>query len=99
MNWMMINITLRSTGHTILKTHWLHRTISQQTSKQHHEDLWKSLKEYSAEAEDRPGEKSYMVIDHLAQELVPYKVASSTKLKRINDYIKGMPITVNILMP
>ena len=99
MNWMTINITPRSTGRTILKTHWLHRTIGWQTSKQHCKDLRKSLKEYLAEAQDRPGEKSYMVINHLAQKLVPYKVTSSARLRRISDYIKGTLITVNVLMP
>ena len=36
-----------------------------------------------------------MDTDRLAQELVPYKVASSTKLKRTRDYAKGMPIIIN----
>ena len=56
------------------------------------------LKEYLAEAEVKPGEKSYMVINHLAQELIPYKVASSTRSRRISDYAKGTLITVNVLM-
>ena len=99
MNWMTINITPRSTGCIILRIHRLHRTISWQTSKQHREDLWKSLNEYLAEEEAKQGEKSYTVIDHLAQELVPYKVASSTRLRRISHYVKGMLITVNVLMP
>ena len=98
-NWTMINIMLRLTGHIILRRHWLHRTIGQQTSKQHREDLWKSLNEYLAEEEVKPGEKSYTVIDHLAQELIPYKVASSARLRRISDYVKGTLITVNVLMP
>ena len=51
------------------------------------------------EEEAKAGEKSYMVIDHLAQELVPYKVTSSARLRRISDYIKGTLITVNVLMP
>ena len=97
-NWMMINITLRSTGCTIRRIHRLHRTISQQTSEQNRKDLWKSLKEYLAEAEVKPGEKSCMVIDHLTQELIPYKVAFSARSRRISDYIKGMLITVNALM-
>ena len=42
------------------------------------------------------GEKSCMVIDHLAQELIPYKVASSTKLKRTRDYTKGTLVIVNL---
>ena len=95
----MINITPRLTGHIILRIHRLHRTIGWQTSKQHCEDLWKSLNEYLAEEEAKPGEKSYTVIDHLAQELVPYKVTSSARLRRISDYIKGTLITVNVLMP
>ena len=40
-----------------------------------------------------------MVINHLAQELVPYKVVSSARLKGISDYVKGTLITVNVLMP
>ena len=55
------------------------------SSNQHHKDLQKSLKEYLAEAEAKPGEKSYTVIDHLAQELIPYKATSSTRLRRISD--------------
>ena len=31
-----------------------------------------------------------MGTDHLVQELTPYKVASSAKLKRTRDYVKGM---------
>ena len=38
-----------------------------------------------------------MGTDHLAQELGPYKVASSAKLKRTRDYAKGMPIFINFL--
>ena len=79
-NWTMINILLRLTGCTIHRIHQLHRTISQQTSQENCEDLWKSLKEYLAEAEVKPGEKSCMVINHLTQELVPYKVTSSTSV-------------------
>ena len=94
----MINITPRSTGHTILREHWLHRTIGQQSSNLHHEDLQRSLKEYLAEAEAKLGEKSYTIIDHLAQELAPYKVASSIRLRRIINYTKGMLIAVNVLM-
>ena len=59
----------------------------------------KELKRNLAKEEARPGEKSCMVIDHLAQELIPYKVASSAQLKRTSDYAKGMLITVNTLMP
>ena len=95
----MINTMLRSTEHTILRRHWLHRIIGQQIIKQHPKDLQNSLKDYLAEEEAKPGEKIYMVIDHLAQELVPYKVASSARLRRISDYIKGTLITVNVLMP
>ena len=98
-NWMMINITPRSTGRTILRVHRLHRTISQQSSNQHHKDLQKSLKEYLAEAEAKPGKKSCTLINHLAQEFVPYKVASSVRLRRISDYAKGTLITVNVLVP
>ena len=57
------------------------------------------LRRYLAEAEAKPGEKSYTVIDHLAQELVPYKVTSSVKLRRISDYTKCTLITVNVLIP
>ena len=99
MNWTMISITPRSTGRTIRRIHWLHRTISWQTKQKNHEDLQKSLKEYLAEAEVKPGEKSCTVIDHLAQELIPYKVASSARSRRISDYAKGTLITVNVLMP
>ena len=99
MNWMTINITPRLAGHTILRVHQLHRTIGWQSSNQHHEDLQKSLKEYLAEAEAKPGKKSYTIIDHLAQEVTPYKVTSSIRLRRISDYTKGMSITVNVLMP
>ena len=99
MTWTMISITPRSTGHTICRIHWLHRIISQQTNQLNHEDLQKSLKEYLAEAEVKPGEKSCIVIDHLAQELVPYKVTSSTRSRRISDYAKDTLITVIVLMP
>ena len=88
----------RSTGQTFLRVHWLHRTISWQTTKQPHEDLQKSLKEYLAEAEVKPGEKSYMVIDHLAQELIPCKVVASARSRRITIYVKGTLLTVNFLM-
>ena len=98
-NWKMINITPKLTECTIRRIHWLHRTIDWQTSQQNLEDLWKSLKEYLAEAGVKPGEKSCTVIDHLAQELVPYKVTSSARSRRISDYIKSMLITVNVLMP
>ena len=46
----------------------------------------------------RGQEKSCTVIDHLAQELVPCKVTSSARSRRISSYVKGMLITVNILM-
>ena len=97
MTWTMISITLRSTRHTIHRIHWLHRIISQQTNQLNHKDLRKSLKENLAEAEVKPGEKSCMVIDHLAQELIPYKVAFSVRSRRISNYAKGTLITV--LMP
>ena len=96
--WMMTNITPRLTGQTFLRVHQLHRTTGWQTTKQPHEDLWKSLREYLAEAEVKPGEKSYTVIDHLAQELIPCKVTSSARSRRINIYIKGILLTVNVLM-
>ena len=99
MNWTMISITPRSTGCIIHRIDWLHRIISRQTNQQNHEGLRKSLREYSAEAEVKPGEKSCMVIDHLAQELVPYKVTSSARSRRISNYAKGTLITLNILMP
>ena len=57
--WMMTNIMLRLTGWTFLRVHRLHRTISWQISRKPHEDLWKSLKEYLAEAEVKPGDKSH----------------------------------------
>ena len=50
---------------------------------------------FGKKAEDKQGEKSCMGTDHLAQELIPYKVAFSTKLKRTRDYAKGMPIIIN----
>ena len=96
--WTMTNITLRLTEWTSLRVHWLHRTISQQISKKPHEDLQKSSKEYLAEAEVKPGKKSYTVINHLAQELVPYKAASSTRSRRISIYVKGTLLTVNVLI-
>ena len=96
--WMMINITPRLIGQTFLRVHWLHRTISQQINKKPHKDLWKSLKEYLVEAEVKPGEKSYTVIDHLAQELVPCKVTSSARSRRISIYVKGTLLTVNVLI-
>ena len=99
MTWMTISITLRSTGHIIHKIHWLLRIISWQTNQLNHEELWKSLREYLAEAEVKPGEKGCTVIDHLAQELIPYRVTSSARSRRINDYTKGTLITVNVLMP
>ena len=85
MTWTMISIMPRSTGCTIRRIHRLHRIISWQTNQLNRKDLWKSLKEYLAEAEVKPGEKSCMVIDHLAQELIPYKVTSSAKSRRINN--------------
>ena len=97
--WMAISIMLRLTGHTICRIHWLHRVIGWQTNQLNHKDLWKSLKEYLAEAEVKPGEKSCMVVNHLAQELIPYKVTSSARSRRISDYTKGTLITVNVLMP
>ena len=93
----MISITLRLTGHIIHG--WLHEIISRQTNQQNHKGPWKSLREYLAEAEVKPGEKNCMAINHLAQELVPYKVTFSTRSRRINDYTKGTLITVNVLMP
>ena len=98
--WTMTNITLRLTGWTSLRVHWLHRTIGRQINKKPHEDLRRSLKEYlaEAEAEVKPGEKSYTVIDHLAQELIPYKVASSTRSRRISIYVKGTLLTVKVLI-
>ena len=95
----MISITRGSTRHTIHRIHQLLRIIGWQTNQPNHEDPWKSLKEYLAEAEVKPGEKSCIVIDHLAQELIPYKVTSSTRSRRISDYTKGILITVNVLMP
>ena len=56
-----------TTGHIIHRIHWLHKIIGWQTNQQNHEGPWKSLREYLAEAEVKPGEKSCMVIDHLAQ--------------------------------
>ena len=38
-----------------------------------------------------------MATDHLAQELAPYKVAFSAKLKRTRDYTKGTPTIINFL--
>ena len=96
--WMMINITPRLIGQTFPRVHWLHRTIGWQINKKPREDLWKSLKEYLVEAEVKPGEKSYTVIDHLAQELVPCKVTSSTRSRRIGIYVTGTLPTVNVLI-
>ena len=96
---MTISIMPRLTGCIIHRIHQLHRIISWQTNQQNHKGLWKSLREYLAEAEVKPGEKSCMVIDHLAQEIVPYKVTSSARSRRISNYAKGMLITVNVLMP
>ena len=53
--WMMTNIMPKLTGWTFIRVHQLHRTISQQISRKPREDLWKSLKEYLAEAEVKPG--------------------------------------------
>ena len=69
----------------------------------HHFDDFKTsletdLKEYLAGAEVKPGEKSYMVIDHMAQELVPCKVTFSARSRRISVYIKGTLLTVNVLI-
>ena len=97
--WTMISIRQRLTGCTICRIHWLHRIISRQINQLNHEDLRKSLKEYLAEAEVKPGEKSCTVINHLARELIPYKVASSTRSRRISNYAKGMLTTVDVLMP
>ena len=98
MIWTMINIMLRLIGLTFLRVDQLHRTIGQQINKKPCKDLWKSLKEYLVEAEVKPGEKSYMVIDHLAQELIPCKVTSSTRPRRISVYDKGTLLTVYILI-
>ena len=38
-----------------------------------------------------------MGTDHFAQEFIPYKVTSSTKLKRTRDYAKAMPTINNFL--
>ena len=99
MNWTTSNIMPRSTGRIIHRIYRLHRAISWQTIQQNHADIQKSLRKYLAEAEAKPGEKSYTVTDHSDQELIPYKVTSSTRLKRTSDYIKGTLITVNVLMP
>ena len=96
--WMMTNITPRLTGWTFLRVHRLHRTIGWQISKKPHKDLWKSSKEYLAEAEVKLGEKSYTVIDHLAQECIPCKVTFCTRSRRISIYIKGTLLTVNVLI-
>ena len=96
--WTMTNIMPRLTGQTSLRVHWLHRTISWQISKKPNEDLRKSSKEYLAEVEVKPGKKSYMVIDHLAQELIPCKVTFSARSRRISIYIKGTLLTVNVLI-
>ena len=88
-NWMMISIMLRLTGHIICRIHQLHRIIGWQTNQQNHEGLQKSLREYLAEAEVKAGENSCTDIDHLAQELIPYKVASSARSRRISNYTKG----------
>ena len=85
-------------GVTFIRVHRLHRTISQQISKKPHKDLWKSLKEYLVEAEVKPGKKSYTVIDHLAQELVPCKFTSSARSRRISIYVKGTLLTVNVFI-
>ena len=86
--WTTTNITPRLTGQTFLRVHWLHRTISWQISKKPCEDLWKSSREYLAEAEVKPGKKSYTVIAHLALELIPCKVLFSTRARRISIYVK-----------
>ena len=96
--WTMTNIALRLTGQTSLRVHRLHRTIGRHINKKPCKNLQKSLKEYLAEAEVKPGEKSYTVIDHLAQELIPYKVASSARSRRISIDIKGTLLTVNVLI-
>ena len=98
MIWMMTNIMPRLTGQTSLRVHRLHRTIGWQINKKPHKDLQNSLKKYLAEAEVKPGKKSYMVIDHLAQELIPCKVTSSTRSRRISIYVKGTLLTVNVLI-
>ena len=96
--WTMTNTTLRLTEWTSLRTHQLHSIIGQQISKTPCEDLQKSSKGYLAEAEVKPGKKSYTIIDHLAQELIPCKVASSARSRRISIYIKGTLLTVNVLI-
>ena len=95
----MISIMLRLTGRIIHKIHWLFRITSQQTNQQSHKGPQKSLREYLAEAEVKPGEKSCTVINHLAQELIPYKVTFSARSRTINDHAKGTLITVNVLIP
>ena len=63
-----------------------------------HEDPWKNYKEYLERAEVKPDEKSYVVTDDLAQELVPCKVTFNARSRRISVYAKGTLPTVNILI-
>ena len=46
----------------------------------------------------KPDEKSYTVTDHLAQELVPCKVAFNIRSRRISIYTKGTLPTANIFI-
>ena len=96
--WTMTNITPKLTGRTFIRVHRLHRTIDWQISKKPRKDLQKSFKEYLEEAEVKPGEKSYTAIDHLAEELIPCKVTSGARSRRISVYVKGTLLTVNVLI-
>ena len=95
---MMISNMLRLTERIIRRRHQLLKITDQLTNQLNHVELQKSQREYLAEAEVKPGEKSWMVIDHLAQGLVPYKVTFSIRSRRTYDYTKGTLITVNVLM-
>ena len=56
------------------------------------------LKRIFGRAEVKPDEKSYMVTDHLAQELIPCKVTFNARSRRISVCVKGTLPTINILI-
>ena len=92
----MTTIMLKLTEPIFLSIHWLHNTITQQTTKKVHDNPQKSSKEYLAEAEVKPDEKNYTAIDHLALELILCKAAFNARSIRISICVKGTLPTINI---
>ena len=76
----MASTTWSPIEHIICMRHQLLKITGWQIKHPDHAELQKSSREYSAKEEARPGEKSCMVIDHLAQELIPYKIKKNQRL-------------------